>query len=55
MSADWDNRWRTGGSLDEVIEESHLSSTWLLKGIEEFVSKRNERVNTLINELAGMH
>ncbi|OGC02691.1 MAG: transketolase, partial [candidate division NC10 bacterium RIFCSPLOWO2_12_FULL_66_18] len=24
MSSDWDNRWRTGGTLDEVIEEAHL-------------------------------
>jgi len=24
LSADWDDRWRTGGSLEEVIEEAHL-------------------------------
>ncbi|MGC9140576.1 transketolase-like TK C-terminal-containing protein, partial [Athalassotoga sp.] len=34
MSSDWDNRWRTGGTVDEVIDEAHLSSEYILKGIE---------------------
>ncbi|MCH7955904.1 MAG: transketolase, partial [Candidatus Marinimicrobia bacterium] len=25
LSADFDNRWRTGGTLEEVVEEAHLS------------------------------
>ena len=25
LSSDWDNRWRTGGTVAEVIEEAHLS------------------------------
>ena len=33
MSSDWDNRWRTGGTVDEVMEEAHLSREWLLRGI----------------------
>ena len=37
MTADWDNRWRTGGTLEEVVEEAHLSSDHLLAGIEKFV------------------
>jgi len=40
MSADWDNRWRTGGTLDEVIDEAHLSPDWLFKGISRFVKER---------------
>jgi hypothetical protein len=24
LSSDWDDRWRTGGSVAEVIEEAHL-------------------------------
>ena len=40
ISSDWDNRWRTGGTLDEVIDEAHLSPEWLIKGIEKFVSSR---------------
>ena len=37
LSADWDNRWRTGGTLDEVIDEAHLSPEWILNGIEQFI------------------
>ena len=33
ISADWDNRWRTGGRLDEVIDEAHLSAKWQLESI----------------------
>jgi len=42
LSADWDNRWRTGGTLDEVIEEAHLSPNWLLKGIRRFAHDRDK-------------
>ena len=47
ISSDWDNRWRTGGNLEEVLDESHLTPEWILKGIEKFVSSRNQRLNTL--------
>lgn len=43
ISADWDDRWRTGGRLNEVIDEAHLSPEWLLKGIERFVRDRESR------------
>lgn len=43
LAADWDDRWRTGGSLDEVIDEAHLSTRWILEGIERFVNDRKER------------
>ena len=44
LSADWDKRWRTGGNLDEVIDEAHLSPEWLLKGIERFVQEKEQRL-----------
>ena len=47
MSSDWDNRWRTGGTLDEVVEEAHLSPRWVLAGIERFVGARAERLGQL--------
>ncbi len=47
LSADWDNRWRTGGTLDEVLEEAHLSPRWVLEGIERFVRERKERLARL--------
>lgn len=51
MSADFDNRWRTGGSVDEVIEEAHLSTDWLLKGIQRFVEERPARIARLADAL----
>jgi len=47
MTADWDNNWRSGGSLDEVIEEAHLSERWLLEGIERFANDRETRIKRL--------
>jgi hypothetical protein len=44
LSADWDNRWRTGGTLDEVLDEAHLSPRWVLEGIERFVQDRDTRL-----------
>ncbi len=51
ISADFDDRWRTGGALEEVIEEAHLSPEWLLKGIERFVQERPQRLAQIRNEL----
>ncbi len=47
MTSDWDNRWRTGGSVDEVVEEAHLSPHWLLEGIERFVRDREKRLSRI--------
>ena len=47
LSADWDDRWRTGGTLDEVLDEAHLSAEWILAGIEKFVKERDKRLKTL--------
>jgi transketolase len=47
MTSDWDNRWRTGGSIDEVIEEAHLSPHWLLEGVERFVRDREKRLRRI--------
>lgn len=47
MTADWDDNWRSGGSLDEVVEEAHLSERWLLEGIERFVNDRDSRIKRL--------
>jgi transketolase len=56
MTSDWDNRWRTGGSVDEVIEEAHLSPHWLLEGIERFVrdrEKRLQRIQSMLDAAKG--
>jgi transketolase len=47
LTSDWDDRWRTGGSVDEVIAEAHLAPEHLLAGIERFVREREERLRAL--------
>ncbi|MFH1726923.1 MAG: transketolase [Pseudomonadota bacterium] len=47
VSSDWDNKWRSGGSIEEVCEEAHISAEWILKGIEKFVNERDQRLNTI--------
>ncbi len=48
LSSDWDDRWRTGGSVDEVLAEAHLSQEFILKGIERFVRERESRLRGVI-------
>jgi transketolase len=47
MSSDFDDRWRTGGNLEEVIAEAHLDLESLVTGIERFVRDREKRLETL--------
>jgi transketolase len=49
LSADWDDRWRTGGSVDEVIEEAHLDASHILAAIQRFVAERPRRIAALRN------
>jgi transketolase len=51
LSADWDDRWRTGGAVDEVLDEAHLTPAWILEGIERFVRERPARLACLQAEL----
>ncbi len=47
MSSDFDDRWRTGGNLDEVIAEAHLDPPSIADGIEKFAADRSKRLETL--------
>ncbi len=51
MSSDWDNQWRSGGTIDEILEEAHLSEDWLFKGIEKFALEKDKRLNRLQNSI----
>ena len=51
VSPDWDDSWRTGGSLDEIIDEAHLSTRWVLKAIQKFTSERSSRLERLRSEI----
>jgi transketolase len=53
LSSDWDDRWRTGGSVDEVMEEAHLDPDHILAAIEHFVNDRPERLRRLRDRLAA--
>ena len=54
VSPDWDNNWRTGGSLDEIIDEAHLSPRWVLSAIEKFASERKIRLEKLNKQVPDL-
>jgi len=47
LSPDWDDHWRFGGNLEEVIDESHLSSEWQKKAIYKFCNDKEKRTKLL--------
>jgi len=51
LSADWDNQWRTGGTVAEILEQAHLSPHWLLQAIERFARDRKTRLDRLQAEI----
>ncbi len=56
LSADWDDRWRTGGTVEEVIGEAHLDPGHILEGIERFAGEHERRVQRLretVESIAG--
>lgn len=52
LCADFDNRWRTGGSVDEVIDEAHLSTKHIVAGIQRFVDDRQKRLGRISKAVA---
>ena len=44
MGADWDDKWRSGGSYDEVIGDARLDPNSLLEGITKFAEEREQRL-----------
>ena len=51
LSPDWDNRWRTGGTLEQIIDEAHLSPRWVLEAIDKFSNDRTKRLERLKQEI----
>ena len=51
LSADWDDRWRHGGNLKEVIDEAHLSVKYQMKAINRFSNDRTHRIQALKNSM----
>ena len=44
LTADWDDRWRTGGSEADVIAESRLDTDSIIEGIRRFAGDRADRL-----------
>jgi transketolase len=44
LSSDFDDRWRTGGTVDEVVAEAHLDREHIVAAIERFVAGRETRL-----------
>lgn len=55
MTSDWDDQWRSGGNLDDVIDEAHLTPDWLLRGIERFVADRASRLQRIRAMIDSCH
>ena len=51
MTPDWDDRWRTGGSVDEIRREAHIDAESLWTGIAKFAAERTERLRRITPEL----
>ncbi|MEO8511278.1 MAG: transketolase, partial [Chloroflexota bacterium] len=54
LSSDWDDRWRTGGTVDEVMDEAHLGQRHILEAIERYVRDRDERhrrLRTIVDQI----
>ena len=47
MCSDWDDRWRTGGSVEELKLEAHIDPASLWTGITKFAADRNQRLAEL--------
>ncbi len=47
LSSDFDDRWRTGGSVDEVMREAHLDPEHIIDAIERYARSREERHHRL--------
>ena len=47
ISPDHDDRWRTGGSVDEILDEAHITAPWIFKGIQAFAAAHAERMERL--------
>lgn len=47
LGSDWDDRWRTGGSVDEVVAEARLDPAHLREGLERFAAERERRLQAI--------
>jgi transketolase len=58
LNPDWDDRWRTGGTVEEVMDEAHLGPDHILAGIERYVrdvKQRRRRLRDLLEAVERGH
>lgn len=56
LTPDWDHRWRTGGSVEEVMDEAHLTSAHILAALQRFAADRPARLaaqRALLEKMSG--
>ena len=51
LSPDFDNRWRTGGSVDQIITESRLDSLSILNAVKRFSDERDKRLGLIKKDI----
>jgi transketolase len=47
LSSDFDDRWRTGGSLDEIMIEAHLDPASIIAGVVRFAKDHDARMKRI--------
>jgi transketolase len=53
LSSDFDDRWRTGGSIDEIMTEAHLDPENIAAGVVRFAREHDVRMRRLRDMLAA--
>ena len=51
ISPDFDDRWRTGGSVDQITAESRLDSLSILNAIKRFSDERDKRLDLIRKDI----
>ena len=51
LSPDYDNRWCSGGSVNQIITESRLNSINILNAIKRVSDERDKRVELIKKEI----
>jgi transketolase len=54
LYADWDDRWRTGGTEPDVIAEARLDPESIYEGVTRFAAEREERLARVHDALASL-
>jgi transketolase len=54
LSADLDDRWRTGGSEEDIMREAGLDKESIFEGIRRFVSDREGRLKSQADDLRSL-